>query len=119
MEALGMATYKDLRAWRAAKDVAKSVFDLADRSWSPRHACVYDQLRRSALSVPLNIAEGHAQGAGPRCRSHFRIAFGSAVETVVLLDFLSELGVDAGTLPDLAGRSRSMCYRLWERSRSR
>lgn len=114
-----MPTYRDLRAWHAAHDVAQGVFDLADKSWTPPHACIYDQLRRAALSVTLNIAEGHAQGPGARCRSHFRIAFGSAVETVVLLEFLGNRGLDTAELSEAAGRSRSMCYRLWERSRAR
>ncbi len=67
--------------------------------------------------MPLNLAEGHASGPGARCRSHFRIALGSAVETVAIVDFLTELNVPTGELPIIAGQSRAMCLRLWQRSR--
>ncbi len=112
-----MGHYRDLRAWKAADEVAKRVFRLADQHWSPRHACVYDQLRRAALSVALNIVEGHASGPGARCRSHFRIALGSAAEALALLEFLSDLDVDIGDSACLARQSKAMCFRLWERSR--
>jgi four helix bundle protein len=114
-----MGTYRDLRAWQAADEVVKAAFALADRQWCPQHACVYDQLRRAALSVSLNIVEGHALGPGAGCRAHFRIALGSAVETIALIDLLTDLGIGTENLPEQAGRSRAMCFRLWQRSRTR
>jgi four helix bundle protein len=52
--------YEDLVVWQRADQLAFRVFDLSDGF--PR-AYVYDltsQLRRAALSVPTNIAEGCA-----------------------------------------------------------
>src|SRR5512138_3557391 len=42
------------------------------------------QLRRAAASVPLNIGEGNQRRGGDRLH-HFRIAAGSAAETVAAL----------------------------------
>ena len=112
-----MADYRGLRAWQAANALALGVFDLADRHWVPKHACVWDQLRRAALSIPLNLAEGHAQGPGARCRFHFRVSYGSAVETSAILDFLGQLGIDTAQLVGQAEETRALTYRLWQRSK--
>ena len=69
---------------------------LADRA--PRgHATLGDQLRRAALSVSLNIAEGSGKGGRDAAR-HYTIARGSALECAAILDAIEALG--AGT--DLA-----------------
>lgn len=104
-------------AWKASDALALDVFLLAERHWRPGHAAIWDQLRRSALSVPLNIAEGHAHGPGKRCRSHFRIAYGSAVETHALIDFLLRLGIPLQSLTGRTGEVRALTYRLWQKSR--
>ena len=112
-----MKTYKDLRAWQIADDLAMRFHQWSDTHWSPPRAAVMDQARRAALSVPLNIAEGHAHGPGARCRYHLRIAHGSAVETAALLDFLRRLGHDVTLLEELARSSCALTFRLWQRSR--
>ena len=54
------------------------------------------QMRRAAVSVPSNIAEGQATGPGGRYRHHVRIALGSLaeldteLEAVRRLDYSSE-----------------------------
>jgi four helix bundle protein len=58
--------------------------------WRPWAGAILHQLQRSSLSVQLNIAEGHALRSRSRFRNHLIIAYGSAVETVELL----ELAVD-------------------------
>ena len=47
------------------------------------------QMRKAAVSVPSNVAEGHASGPGGRYRHHVRIAIGSLAE----LDTQIELAV--------------------------
>lgn len=50
------------------------------------HACISDQLLRSAISIPLNIAEG-AGKLSPRDRQRFfSIARGSSFEVYAVLD---------------------------------
>ena len=57
------------------------------------HAGLADQLRRAALSIPLNIAEG-AGRAGDRDAAHHRsIARGSAMECAAILDACRVLSI--------------------------
>ena len=55
-----------------------------------RHA--RDQLIRSAISIPLNIAEGNGKGAVEDRKRYFEIARGSAAESAATLDVLVALG---------------------------
>ncbi len=54
------------------------------------YGAISDQLRRAALSVPLNIAEGSAKTGQERYR-FYKIARGSALECAAILDVLHEL----------------------------
>lgn len=93
-----MKSHRHLFAWRKAWASAVAIHQYADAAWSPPRRSVLEQLRRSAVSVPLNIAEGYAFGRSARCRFHLRVAYGSAVETTELLRLLSELGGGAVAL---------------------
>jgi hypothetical protein len=61
-------SYQELLAWQRAREVVLGVHRYAARGWEPNHAAILDQLRRAALSVQLNFAEGYASGRSPRCR---------------------------------------------------
>jgi len=63
---------------------------VADLSRAHRH--VRDQLSRSAMSIPLNIAEGNGKGAIEERKRYFEIARGSATESAATLDVLVALG---------------------------
>ena len=114
-----MRTHRELIAWQVAREVALGVDRFGATRWRPALAVAIDQLRRAALSVQLNIAEGFASGRGPRCRYHFRIAYGSAVETTDLIDFLVELDTGSPELAELASnslRTQALTLRHWKKS---
>ena len=81
-----MESYKSLIVWQRASQVCLSVLQQTDESWKPRSAVVFEQLRRAALSVDLNIVEGYALNTVPLFRKHLRIAIGSAAETERLIE---------------------------------
>jgi len=56
-----------------------------------RHFEFIDQIRRAALSVPANVAEGYALGTKPQLIRHLRIALGSAAELRTHVDVASKL----------------------------
>jgi four helix bundle protein len=85
--------YKDLVVWQRADQLAFRVFDLSDGF--PR-AYVYDltsQLRRAALSVPTNIAEGCASPHTKELLQFINVSRRSLSETRYLLDFAFRRGL--------------------------
>ena len=63
------------------------------------HAMLADQLKRAALSIPLNIAEGSGRVGEDDARRQRAIARGSAMECAAILDACRVLGIiDQGTL---------------------
>ena len=57
------------------------------------NAALADQLRRAALSVPLNIAEAAGRNTRADAARHYAIARGSAMECAAIIDALHVLGV--------------------------
>ena len=73
-----------------------------------------DQLRRAAVSIPLNIAEGGGRNRESADRARFRaIARGSAMESGALLDIIRLFNVvpqeDWGPGPRLSWSASSKC----------
>lgn len=96
-----MRDHKSLPARQRAHAVALAVLHACRRYWRPDASAVFSQLQRASLSVQLNIAEGHALKTRSRFRNHLTIGYGSAVETVELL----ELALEAGLVPRRVGES--------------
>ena len=80
-QAKGGQGYRDLIVWQKAMDLVTAVYE-ATAGW-PREeqfGGLTSQVRRAAVSVPSNIAEGHGR-TGPReFAHHVSIAFGSLCE---------------------------------------
>jgi four helix bundle protein len=95
-----MHDHTTLEAWREATAVSVEVYRLAARRWTPEARYAFDQLRRSSLSIRLNLAEGYVSRPSPRWRNHVKIALGSAGETRDAVTFLMEvdaISVEEGT----------------------
>ena len=88
----GMQRYESLTAWQRAHDFALAVFK-ATEAWPRREWYgVAAQIRKSAYSVPANIAEGAAKKSRKEFRHHLDIAIGSLDETHYGLRFAMDLG---------------------------
>ncbi len=72
-----MEAFEHLEVWRRGVGLARRVYALADRV--PDRALA-DQLRRSSLSVPSNIAEGYERNTRPEFARFVRMAKGSCGE---------------------------------------
>jgi four helix bundle protein len=69
-----------------------SVYDLAARLPPIERFELASQLRRAAVLVPSNTAEGQAYGPGKRYRHHVGIALGSLGELDTLLEAIRRIG---------------------------
>jgi four helix bundle protein len=75
-----MSNYQTLLAWQKAMDLADSVYDAVDHFVKPAVFALADQMRKSALSVPSNIAEGNGRWSNLEYRQFVRTARGSTME---------------------------------------
>lgn len=82
--------YKKLIAWQVADKLAWEIYQLTDKFPKDETYGVTSQLRRSALSVPLNIVEGYSRNSKNEFRQFLRIALGSLAETAYLVEFASK-----------------------------
>jgi len=87
-----MHSYKSLVAWQRASNLCLATLEAVDQSWRANAAAVFDQLRRAAVSVDVNIVEGYALNTVPLFRHHLRIALASAAEAERLLEICAARG---------------------------
>ena len=82
----GVRCFRDLDAWQAAMDLAVTAHGLAGQLPPPHRFELASQMRKSATSVPSNIAEGHSQRGDRVFLRHVRIALGSLAELETQLE---------------------------------
>jgi four helix bundle protein len=84
--------FEKLIAWKKAKELTRSVYHLTD--FFPQHEqyTLTSQIRRAAISIPSNIAEGSGRASVKEKNHYLEIAFGSLTETYCQLLIASELG---------------------------
>ena len=100
------STFKDLRVWQAAMKMATDAYRATAEF--PKHEIygLSQQIRRAAVSVPSNIAEGKGRRTDRDFRQFLYTARGSLLELETQLIIAGELGylseMQAGTLLDRA-----------------
>lgn len=88
-----MKTYRDLEAWQVGMDLVEAVYHLARRLPAEERYALSDQLRRAAVSVPANIAEGYARNSPAEFRRFVLIAAGSCTEVQTHLLICERVGL--------------------------
>ena len=83
--------FEDLPVWQAAIKLGVEVYRLTNPRWFSDKADVRDQMRRAALSVSNNIAEGFERGTTSELLMFLYIARGSAGEVRSGCHFCSQL----------------------------
>lgn len=83
--------YKNLEAYKAAKDFTIYIYSLLKNYPAFEQYAICDQLRRAAVSIPSNIAEGMGRMAIKE-RIHFlEISYASIMEVLCQLDISQAL----------------------------
>jgi four helix bundle protein len=84
--------YRDLEVWQLAYRLALRVYRITSKFPSEEKYGLAQQLRRAAVGVFTNIAEGHARGSRREYMHFCTIARGSQTETTSLLMLSRDLG---------------------------
>lgn len=84
--------FEKLDVYKESSRAAVEIIMATDK-FRGKYGWLVDQLRRAGASVPLNIAEGSGRGSRNDKARFFRIAQGSAYESVAALEIASNLGL--------------------------
>lgn len=79
-------TFRDLIAWQRAMELARAVYKTTAPMPSVERFGLMMQMRRAAVSIPSNIAEGHARQSRQDYLRFLRIARGSLAELATQME---------------------------------
>lgn len=89
---MGKKGFKDLLVWQKAKDLAVKVYHLSGSTGLNKDFALRDQIRRSAISVASNLAEGDERGTDRDAVRFFYMAKGSVAELRTQVQIAHEIG---------------------------
>jgi four helix bundle protein len=73
-------SYRDLLVWQKAMQLCKHVYDLTPSLPSDERFGLTSQIKRSAVSIPSNIAEGRSRRTTGDYLRHLDYSYGSMAE---------------------------------------
>ena len=86
-----MGTFKDLKAWQRSMDLAEAIYEVTASFPKEERFTLVDQMRRSAISVISNIAEGYGRGTDKDLTHFLYMARGSANELSAQIELSKRL----------------------------
>lgn len=84
--------YKDLIVWQKAMDLSVEIYRLVKNLPKEELYCLSDQMRRSAISIPSNIAEGKSRTSQKEFSYFLSIAQGSRSELETQIQLCEKIG---------------------------
>jgi len=84
---------EDIDVWKRGCALAVAIYRLGEREPLCKDWALRDQMRRSAISIPSNIAEGYERNSRMEFRRFLFIAKGSCGELRTQLHILAELNL--------------------------
>ena len=84
--------HKKLDAWKLSMDLVIDVYQTTDRFPRQEQYSLTDQIRRAAISIPSNIAEGAARQTKKEFANYLHMAQGSLSELDTQLEIARRLG---------------------------
>ena len=84
--------YRDLEVWKLSMDFVESVYKALKTFPAEERYGLCDQIRRAAVSIPSNIAEGFGRDSNKDFAHFLSIARGSLFEISTQLEIASRLG---------------------------
>jgi four helix bundle protein len=75
-----MGKFQELKVWQRAKELAVSIYKMTEGDPFSKDYGLRDQIRRAAVSIPSNIAEGDELDTDRQAIKFFYTAKGSSTE---------------------------------------
>ena len=102
-------SYRDLKVWQGGMGIVEEVYLLSRRFPKEEVYGLSAQMRRAAVSLPSNIAEGHARQSTREYLHHISIALGSLAELETQILIANRLGyLDDAAVELLLGQTTSL-----------
>ena len=89
--------YKDLNIWKRSIELVKNIYEISNSFPKEELYVLTSQLRRTAISIPSNIAEGFSRFHNKEYRQFLYIALGSCAELetqIIIANYLKYLDDD-------------------------
>lgn len=87
-----MASYHDLEVWQRGIRIVEEIYSITDTFPQRERFRLVDQMCRSAISIPSNVAEGSAKKSTRDFMRFITIALGSLAELRTQLYIANNLG---------------------------
>lgn len=105
--------FEKLDVYRAGMELVRTVYRLSSDFPDPERYGLTSQMRRAAVSIPTNLAEGYGRTTPLAFASFVRVSLGSAYELRTLLTIAADLGyVDPQASANLAEECVRVCKML-------
>ncbi len=86
-----MNSFRNLIVYKRAKEIVSQVYDLLKQFPREEQYALCDQLRRAAISIPSNIAEGSGRQTDKDQAHFYSMAYASAMEVLAQMDIACDL----------------------------
>jgi four helix bundle protein len=90
--AKGVNNFKDLKIWKVAIELVKKVYLISSELPKEETYGLTSQMRRSAISIPSNVAEGFRRQHNNEFKQFLYISLGSCAELETQMIIAEELG---------------------------
>lgn len=84
--------FEDIEAWKRARELTRAVYKVTDESSFARDFALRDQIRRAAISIMSNIAEGYERDGDKEFRQFLSVAKGAVGEVKAQLYVALDVG---------------------------
>ena len=88
---MAIRSYKDLMVWQRSMDLVESIYRITDKLPAKEQWGLVSQMRRAAVSVPSNIAEGYGRQSSGNYIQFLSISRGSLLELETQLELCIRL----------------------------
>ncbi len=105
----GYRRFTDMKVWNAARILTKDIYVITSCHSLSRDWALRDQLRKAAVSIPSNIAEGFERGGTGEFIQFLSVAKGSNGEVITQLHIALDLGyLQENDFQELVGKAHEV-----------